>query len=173
MKRLIIFDFDGTIRQDIWNYREKLKILSELKEKGVVDEIKKEKYMRDEFIKNCNICQDTQELIKKLSENYTLVIFSMASNKYVKENLNKYNLLKYFKSFYSAKDDFNSEIKEKEHFQKIFDDFLCKPKEVLHIADNYGIDYISSELGCETILVDHCPIKKYSIKEIKEKIGNN
>jgi len=170
MIKLIVFDFDGTIRINSHDYRIKKNIIKKLDDKKIKCPKKRELLMREEFLRNCEIKPEMQKLIKSLASKYVLVILSIASKDYVAENLNKYNLKRYFKRIYSTKDDFNTDIKEKSHFKKIFDDFSCNPSEAVHIADDYGIDYISNELGCKTLLVDCSPIKKIKIEELEEKI---
>ena len=171
MKKLLIFDFDGTIRDNTWDTLIMREIKSNIEKRKIINKDEKDKIIREKFVDKCIIEKEMQDLIESLSEKFVLVILSMAPTDYIMQILDKYNLTKYFDKIYSTITHFNDEVKLKKHFEKIFDDYSCDPSDAIHIGDDYALDYVTSEMGCETFLIDRCPINKYKISELGREIG--
>jgi FMN phosphatase YigB (HAD superfamily) len=190
--KLISFDFDGTIcpnSGNVWLLEKELHKL--LKKKFSLDKVTRKK--RDEirnnlsyeewkaikkeaqipWMKSFNIPEEIKETLTKLSEKFTIIIFSNASREYIKETLISNGVdVSIFKEIYTTRDDFEGEmIKEPWMYKEIAKRENVDVSDCVHIGDNEYQDHQNSmEAGFRPFLIDHSNIEKISIKDLLEKI---
>jgi HAD superfamily hydrolase (TIGR01549 family) len=192
MVKLISFDFDGTLRSDIHDstkrYDSISKFLATKLGKDYLSELEfgnhwnnklesKEKYeiekaANKEFIQMSNIPKVMIELVKSLSENHDLIVFTVTSKERIIDLLEKNDILKYFKKVYSGKSDFGARVKKSHMFTKIASDFQLNPSDCLHIGDFYDVDYLEpKKAGFHAILLEHSPVKKINPENLQGEIS--
>jgi len=186
--KLIFFDFDGTlcpISGDHILFEKEF--IEFLKKKYSLDEITKKKRKeiketmsheewenlkreaRKLWMKTFEIPSEIKDSLTKLKNNFRLIIFSVASKKYIHEILENNNLDHLiFDKIYSTRDDFEGELsKEPWMFKEIAKREGLETSECAHIGDQEYNDYLNSkEAGFRAFLVDNGQPKPVKISEL-------
>lgn len=82
-------------------------------------------------------------LIKKLSKTHMLIISSAAMKPFITIELQTAKLSTYFSMFFSATSDTNTVKKDPYFYRMIAQKLKCRPREIIHVGDNFEFDYIS------------------------------
>jgi len=163
MKRLLLVDFDGVIadtfelclgiREKLGNpiaedeyrtlfegniYEESKKRDQKLSKKTKSEEQRRAKgdwydYYTPGLV-GIDPIKGMPDVIKKLSDSYTLVIVSSTANKPIEDYLKKHSLLQYFDKVFGSDVDHSKVVK----MNMIFDEYRIKPSDCLFITDTLG-----------------------------------
>lgn len=97
----------------------------------------------DKFSSYIQPYQEVPALIKKLSKTHMLIISSAAMKPFITIELQTAKLSSYFSNFFSATSDTKTVKKDPYFYQMITKKLNCKPKEIIHVGDNFEFDYVS------------------------------
>lgn len=168
MKKIIIFDFDGVIVDSSnLSYSANKEMMPDLEydewqswfEGNLYKKIRKEHQndkSRDLFFEKYNIgivdllpIEGIPEVIKELTNEYTLVIISSASEESIEKFLSKHNLRHYF-SEVLGRETHKSKI---DKFHIVLKKYNIKPGETLIITDTVGDIKEAHEVGVKSLAV--------------------
>jgi len=114
--------------------------------------------------------EEVQEVLQKLSKDYTLILVSNTDAFSVSNVMEKFNLREYFNYLYLSYD--LGKIKTDEKFIKhILKELGLKPEECLMVGDSIQSDMEAAEkAGVEAVLVDRRDTREFArkIKNLKE-----
>ena len=98
---------------------------------------------------------DSIPVLKKLREDYTLIITSHADRIFLDLKLKMEDLGSYFDYTFSTPSDFNNMKKDAEVYKKICKMLGVRPNEIIHIGDHYEFDYVvPMSVGIRSFLID-------------------
>lgn len=97
---------------------------------------------------------DALDFLKNVSKKYTLIISSNAAREFIEVEL-KVLGEEYFKHIFSCVSDFNIPRKNIEFYKLIYKKLKIKPFEMIHIGDDYEVDYqIPTRIGINAFYLD-------------------
>lgn len=93
---------------------------------------------------------DTVEVLEYLSKKYKLIIISSSERKFFELKLEAEGIKKYFNYIFSAPNHFGITRKNREVYKAVLTRLRIKPKEMVHVGDDYHLDYlVPKELGIQ------------------------
>ena len=137
------------------------------------------KELLEDMKKNIFIFDDTIETLDYLSKKYKIIIISGSEKGYLNTKIKTKFINKYIKKAYSIPTDFGIPKKNKTIFKKILKDLNISEEEIIHIGDNFYLDYnLPRELGIRTFLIDRTKKEKgenilHSLTELKDILKKN
>lgn len=153
-KRIIFNAYDEVGRKDLNWYRpsywfKRFKLKKDWK--VVIEELKD----------RIKIFPEVKEVLRKLSKDYKLIIFTHTSREALGVKLEKVNIKKYFVRIFSVIDDFNVTKRDEGVYRQLLKRMNLKPKDLIHVGDDYEFDYrIPKRIGIKAILIDRNEEKK-------------
>lgn len=109
----------------------------------------------DDLKKEIKHYGDSIPVLRKLKDNYTLIITSHADRIFLDLKLKMEELGSYFDYTFSTPSDFNNMKKDAEVYKKICKILGIKPNEIIHVGDHYEFDYIvPMSIGIRSFLID-------------------
>jgi len=114
-----------------------------------------------------DLYDDAKEVIKKLHEEYKLIIISNGIKMFIEVGLGEYQT--YFTALYSSVSDFGMSSKSPYLYKEISKELDVEPNKVIHVGDDQENDYISSKkAGMRSYLLDREDRYDDGIKDLRE-----
>jgi len=101
------------------------------------------------------IYPDVVPTLKRLSQDYLLIVSSNAKREFIDIQLDVSDLKKYFTHIFSSTSDFHTVKKVTDFYDMICKKLSIKPQEMVHVGDHKEFDYISPQkLGITAFYLD-------------------
>lgn len=104
-------------------------------------ELKGWKKLIDEMKKYVFLYKDTKEILEYLKDKYELIIVSNSEEKFLNFKLEAEGIKDYFSHIFSAPSRFNLTKQTPKTYQKVLKVLKAEPDEVVHIGDDFFMDY--------------------------------
>ncbi|MBI4017014.1 MAG: HAD hydrolase-like protein [Candidatus Aenigmarchaeota archaeon] len=114
---------------------------------------------------------DAAPILKKLSEQYPIIIISHAQENILHTKLKIAKYDKYFLKLFSTGTNFTKMTKDVDIYREICDELKIQPEELVHIGNNIDFDYkIPSSIGINAFLIDRIGHRKepYVVRDLYE-----
>lgn len=121
---------------------------------------------------------DAKKVIKRLSEDYTLIVSSGAMKEFIHIELTSADLHQYFDYFFSSTSDSDTVKKDPSFYQKIATSLKVKPEDIIHVGDHREYDYLSpTSAGLIAYYLERdqkikAPYVVSSLNEFEKKVRN-
>ena len=108
-----------------------------------------------QYKQSVEIYPDVVPALKRLSQNYPLIVSSNAKREFIDIQLNFSDLKKYFTHIFSSTSDFHTVKKVTDFYDMICKKLTIKPQEMVHVGDHKEFDYLSPrKLGIIAFYLD-------------------
>lgn len=136
----------------------------------------------ERYVDHIELFPDTEEVLERLKERFTLIIASNAARIFVEKEILYTGIARYFTHIISATTDYNLVKKQETFYQRLCKTLDIQPHQIIHVGDHPIYDfYVPSRFGIESYFImsdgkDIPPIlssnqeflERYTIRNLKE-----